>query len=212
MASRNEKGTRQLDYSTYRPGENGKNLPEIANMSDVESILRLAQSRLRSEVTTAIYPPTAAGLAAFKRGCDDFFEYIVSENQRLDGIPGSKHIIPDLEGLAVYLGISRKTLFNYSARGGEWETTIEYVKNAIASVKKEVAYHYGMPPVLAMFDLTNNHGYVNSSEFKIDSERTTRTKEENRLTEKLDNAGLVWDAERGEYVPVVDGQGELIDE
>ena len=66
--------------------------------------------------------------------------------------------------------MTRRTILTYEKQRGEnWRNFIEQVKNAIAACKKELAFHQQIPPVVAMFDLTNNHSYVNTSEFKIEA-------------------------------------------
>lgn len=68
----------------------------------------------------------------------------------------------------MYLGITRKTLNLYQKeRGTDWKDAIDLVKNAIMSVKKELAFHQQIPTVYAIFDQVNNSDYRNVSEFKL---------------------------------------------
>ena len=63
--------------------------------------------------------------------------------------------------------------------------------------------------MLAVFDLANNHGYVNTSEFKVITEPPKVEQERGEDIEaKLTAAGLIWDADLQEYVPMPKG-GEV---
>ena len=97
----------------------------------------------------------------------DYFQYVKDTNANPDI---DKKLVPDVEALCTFLEITRNTLLTYEKRrGGSWQDFIKQTKNAIAACKKELAFHQQIPPVVAMFDLTNNHSYVNTSEFKIEA-------------------------------------------
>lgn len=68
--------------------------------------------------------------------------------------------IPDIEGLAVYLGTSRKTILDYENKE-EFSYTIKRVKTKIAFHKKQLALKGKIPAAIFCFDFHNNHGYVN---------------------------------------------------
>lgn len=113
----------------------------------------------------AKFEDSAAGLQDFKEASIAYLEYVRETNNNPDN---ENHLIPDIEGWATYLGTTRKTIAEYERwRGSEWQDFIGLIKGAITACKKQLAFRQKIPTVLALFDLTNNSGYVNSSEFKL---------------------------------------------
>lgn len=140
-----------------------------------------------------------------KKGLEEFIQNTVSYFEYVNGVNSSdmdKKLIPDIESWAVYLGITRATIFNYEQRGNEWREVIAYYKNAIASIKKQLALTFKIPPMIMAFDFTNNHGYCNTNEFKLTTEVKNVDPETNKLERELVERGLVWDDELKEFVPV----------
>lgn len=131
---------------------------------DLQALVNLGIQSLRRE--TGKYPNNSEGLEALKQGIIGYFQYIVDTNANMEKQP----VYPDIEGLSMYLRTTRKTLRDYEARGGEWAEVIGRAKTAITAVKKQLADTFRIPPILAIFDLTNNAGYVNSSEFRLQAE------------------------------------------
>lgn len=131
---------------------------------DLQALVNLGIQSLRRE--TGKYPNNPEGLEALKQGIIGYFQYINDTNASLEKQP----VYPDIEGLSMYLRTTRKTLRDYEARGGEWAEVIGRAKTAITAVKKQLADSFRIPPILAIFDLTNNAGYVNSSEFRLQAE------------------------------------------
>ena len=77
----------------------------------------------------------------------------------------------DIESWACFLGITRATIASYERTRGEyWQQFIAVVKNGIAAAKKEAAFHGQLQPMIAVFDLANNHNYKNTNEFKLEVE------------------------------------------
>lgn len=143
------------------------------------------------------YPQTEQGITTFRENTIAFFDYVkqVNQNPELE-----RKLIPDIEAWATYLGITRTTIFNYEKRGGEWAQTIQAFKNAMASIKKQLLFSYKIPPMVGVFDLTNNHGYVNSNEFKLTQSLEVNTHKTD-LEKAIDEYGLVWDSEKEEFRP-----------
>ncbi len=52
-----------------------------------------------------------------------------------------------------------------------------------------------------MFDACNNHGYTNTSEFKIEAISDKPKERQLSLEEQVQQAGLIWDEEKGEFIP-----------
>lgn len=148
------------------------------------------------------YPNTPEGLTAFQERTAEYFETIRNHNANLD--EGQRGMIADIEGWCIFCGISRVTLMHYGRRGGAWASFIELAKDTIAAAKKAAANDFRTPPVFTIFDLKCNHGYVEKSELKLTTD--ARTEEAEALQDAADEAGLIWDQERGEYIP----EGDLL--
>lgn len=190
-----EKGGRIIGkYNSYHPVNYGK--PEkyelTQNVDDLTTVVDMSIQSLKRGVIK--YPKTAEGLEMFKNNALAYFQYINEANER----DVDQRVFPDTEGLCIYLGISRKTLASYeNSRSDEWTETIELIKTAIGSAKKQLSSSFKIPPVLAIFDLANNHGYKNASEFKIETSDTKSKQELPTLTpeEIAADYGLNWNEE-----------------
>lgn len=145
-----------------------------------------------------IYSNTESGLNAFIENAKGYFTYVQSANRKLEE---KSQLVPDIEGLTLYLGIDRSTLSRYHDRGGDWERTIDYIKNAIAYSKKQLALKGKIPTVLAIFDLANNHQYHNTNSFILENKTEKPKEKSDDLEERIRAAGLVWDSEKGEFIP-----------
>ncbi len=153
------------------------------------------------------YPDTLEGLEAFRQATIDYFQYVRDINANPDI---EKNLIVDIEGWAAFTGLTRRTILTYEKqRKGEWSDFISQVKNSICAAKKELAFHGQIPQVVFMFDLTNNHSYVNSSEFRIEPISDKVPERQITLEEQIQQAGLVWNDEKGEYVPAIKTKGVL---
>lgn len=114
------------------------------------------------------FEDSPAGLLDFKEASIAYLEYVKETNNNPDN---ENHLVPDIESWATYLGTTRKTIAEYERfRSSEWQDFIGLIKCSITACKKQLAFRQKIPTVLALFDLTNNSGYVNSSEFKLSSE------------------------------------------
>nr|WP_297708868.1 terminase small subunit [uncultured Butyrivibrio sp.] len=141
------------------------------------------------------YDDSQEGLKAFIENSQGYFAYLQSVNSKLEEKQG---IIPDVEGYALFLGVDRSTINRYHNRGGEWAETIDLFKNAIGYAKKQLMLKGKIPSVLAVFDLANNHEYLNTGEFKLSANVTNNDNKERsydniksyRLTEGADNADI----------------------
>lgn len=164
---------------------------------DMTAVLSVIRQGVRRFGRPAIYPDTTEGYERFYRHTLEFFDSVDVTNADPSIKP---KMIPDIEAWCVYMGITRQTLMMYERRGGDWGGMIAYFKTAIAAIKKQLAFGYKIPPMVAIFDLTNNHAYYNTSEFRrepLDAETVVIP----TLEEKVRQAGLVWDDESKEFVP-----------
>lgn len=113
----------------------------------------------------AKFDDTDQGFSDFREASISYLEYVRKTNNN----PGNEHhLIPDVESWATYLGTTRMTILTYEkTRSDEWRDFIAQMKGILTACKKQLAFRQKIPTVLALFDLTNNSGYVNSSEFKL---------------------------------------------
>jgi len=193
-----EKTTKTTELQQYKGHKSAKCLP--LECDDTTAILTMIIDKSTARMGRPCqYSNDKRGLEEFVQNTIEYFEYVntVNSNPDLD-----KKLIPDIESWAVYLGITRNTILNYEQRGGNWLDVIQFYKNAIASVKKQLALTFKVPPMIMAFDFTNNHGYCNTNEFKLTTEVKTPDTDTNRLERELVERGLVWDEERKEFVPV----------
>ena len=152
----------ELQHKEYR-----RFTPEpIGTDSTLEAVLNTTIESLKQGRPPA-YPETEQGLEDFRQTTIDYFQYIKDTNANPDI---DKKLVPDIEGWAVFTGLTRRSILTYEKQRGEnWRNFIEQVKNAIAACKKELAFHQQIPQVVFMFDACNNHGYTNTSEFKVEA-------------------------------------------
>lgn len=134
---------------------------------DLNSILDMSIKSIKLGRTPK-FPETAQGLEDFKQASVDYLEYVREVNNDPEN---EHHLVPDIESWATFLGTTRRTILTYEkCRSEEWTDYIALVKGAITACKKQLAFRQKIPTVLAMFDLTNNSGYVNSSEFRLSAQ------------------------------------------
>ena len=86
-------------------------------------------------------------------------------------------MIPDVEGWYSFLGVTKQTVLNYERRSPIWEEAIEYIKQNILAAKKQLAFRFKIPPVVYLNDVSNNHGYLNTSEFRLEMSNNISDKE-----------------------------------
>lgn len=171
---------------------------------DVGAVLNMAIKGIKSYGgRPPVYPPTKDGLEQFKEQTIAYLEHVKSVN--LDETM-EKKVVCDIEGWCVFCGITRMTLSTYyKQRGTDWKTFIDYVKEIIAMTKKQNAMTYRTPPMIAVFDLVNNHSYHNSNEFHITAEQVDNNKiGMKNISQQLEDSGLVWNEETGEFESVED--------
>lgn len=104
-------------------------------------------------------PPVFSCVEELQGAIEAFWDYLINANKN------GNALIPDVEGLASFLGVSRDTL-------NEWErinfrgfaATIKSTKNSIASCKKQLALHGKIPTIVFATDFNNNHGYIQGAQ------------------------------------------------
>ena len=142
--------------------------------NDLQGICQFAiESLQRHGGRNAKYANTEEERQRFVNDCIGYFRCLYDANQEKEQ---DQMLIPSVEGLCLYLGISRVTLFNYCKRSDEWSETVNMARNAIATARTELATHFKIPPLLHLFDMVNNHPrYYNTSQFVISTEQPEDT-------------------------------------
>lgn len=162
---------------------------------DLNSILDMSIKSIKLG-RPAKFADDRQGLEDFKQASLDYLEYVRrTNNDELN----EHNLIPDVESWATYIGTTRVTILTYEkTRNEEWQDFIGVMKNAITACKKQLAFRQKIPTVLALFDLTNNSGYVNSSEFKLKPDTNGEYKQElsledmsNKIRELTKNQNLI---------------------
>lgn len=163
---------------------------------DAAAILNLCIDSMKNHGgRPATYPNTEEGLADFREMSLKYLEHVQRVNSNEDM---EKQLILDYESWAVFCGVCRQTIWIYEKRGGAWSDFIRYMRELITATKKQLAMTYRIPPVIAIFDLTNNSGYMNTN--KIEVSRTDTEEAAAEVEDGLQAAGLTWDADKGDFV------------
>ena len=152
----------QLGKKNYkRQHGTGFELAGDVTGDDLHDLLVMASDTLRRS-GTAKYTDDIAGLESFKTRSIACLDYLREQNDN----GGS--LTPTVEGWCAYAGISRVTLMHYEQRSERWSEFIGYFKNVLMACKLELASRGKMPPIVFVFDATNNgQRYYNTSEFKL---------------------------------------------
>lgn len=163
-------------------GQNTASLKKVASGMNGSEINAVLSAGIRSfHKGFATYPDTQIGLETFRKDTEAYFTYCKEQNE-LATQNNANAVVPDIESWAAYLGTTRRTILRYEkSRGEEWQQAISAAKEIIIACKKQLAFIGKMPPVLAIFDLTNNGDYVNSNEFKL---TTTAPQEPKQITQE----------------------------
>lgn len=149
--------------------------------NDLQAICELAIDSLqRHGGRIAKYADTAEDRERFLSDCVSYFQHLTEGNKDRET---EEMLLPSVESLCLFLGISRTTLFSYSHRSEEWKEIIDTVRNAIASAKMQLACRGKIPSIVAIFDLTNNYSYYNTNMFTISTEPPQDSHDTPRITE-----------------------------
>lgn len=201
MPRRDKKDEYGTTYADYERNYEGVQCDIVQD--DVGAVLNMAINGIKNYGgRPPVYPPTKDGLEQFKEQTIAYLEHVKSVN--LDETM-EKKVVCDIEGWCVFCGITRMTLSTYyKQRGTDWKTFIDYVKEIIAMTKKQNAMTYRTPPMIAVFDLVNNHSYHNSNEFHITAEQVDGNAKigMKNIAQQLEDSGLVWNEETGEFESV----------
>ena len=168
IRKRDERGARIMGaYSKQYT----KDCESPGDMNDLGALLKVAIEQLgeRGAGRLSNYPDNQEGLEAFVFATQQYFQYIADANKE-----NAEKLIPDIEGWCIFLGITKQTVLNYAKRSQNWADAIEYIKESILAAKKQLAFRFKIPPVVYLNDVSNNHNYLNTNEFKLVTSNESR--------------------------------------
>lgn len=134
---------------------------------DISDLLTLAVATARQHGVVR-YENSARGLEAFRERVLQYFDYIREQNETADA-EDTKRLIPSIESLSMFLGISRQTLLTYEkTRSEDWQAFISWTKNCVQAIRGELADRGAIPAIPFIFTTVNSNAhYYNTSEVKI---------------------------------------------
>jgi hypothetical protein len=85
--------------------------------------------------------------------------------------------IPNMEGLTYFLGFANRSEFGRQAERKGFAPTVNKTRSRIADMKLSAAAKGELNATITIFDLVNNHGYVNTR-----SDNTSKVEHSGSLT------------------------------
>ena len=161
------------EYKRKSYNEYTSNVETLSDSSDVYDIV--IESMERNKTRPPVFSNDPEGFKLFREMTINFIKEVRERNTEAENSKRMR-LIPSVEMWALYLGITRQTINNYEHNYNEdYKNFIQQFKNAIATIKKELAENGKINPMLHCFDFCNNYGYVNTNNFTI----TTKPQTEN---------------------------------
>lgn len=168
-AARDENGVRKNDYRRFKEGRDYEKQtgPDMVTLCDMMSRGIFGEEETEErERGKGGRPRKYETVEDLQEGIKKYLVYIAEKNAA--GVA----LIPDVEGLALFLGVSRSTLYEWqNSRPGEYSDTIKRTLNAIAAAKKQLALMGKIPPLVFATDFNNNHGYTQQQNIEITAAR-----------------------------------------
>ena len=157
---RDERGVRIQVYRRFKEGEDYEAVQPDEMIALTQNILDNLDAI--DEAERIGRPRKYETLAEFKEIVRGYINYIRDAN--VDGVK----LIPDIEGLCAFMGISRETLIEWEkTRSTEYSNAIKRVKNQLAFFKKQLALKGKIPALTFATDFNNNHGYTQKQEVTV---------------------------------------------
>lgn len=155
---RDENGVRIQTYKRFKEGRDYEAVEPNDMVALADDVLENVQ-QLRENIGR---PRKYETVEEFISVTEAYITYIRDANAR-----GIK-LIPDIEGLCAFMGISRETLNEWEkSRQSRYSDAIKSVKNQIAYFKKQLALKGKIPPIVFATDFNNNHGYTQKQEIVV---------------------------------------------
>lgn len=187
--ARDAAGVRKNNYTRYKEGQDyqKQTAPEMSALCDMMKRGIFGEEETPEGVRVRHAggrPRKIETVEELQEGIERYIDYI--ETQNAAGVA----LIPDVEGLALFLGVSRSTLYDWqNARPGEFSDTLKRTLNAIAATKKQLGLQGKIPALVLALDMNNNHGYTQQQNIEITTARKldslpTRQEIIKRISEK----------------------------
>jgi hypothetical protein len=181
QSSKYDRDERGVKIQTYRRFKDGIDYTPV-EPDEMRAIIGLATNHLKRGGR----PPVFSGLEELQGAIQAYWDYISTQNDQ-----GIK-LIPDVEGLCCYIGISRETLNKWeNANYQGFGDTIKASKNAIAACKKQLALHGKIPPIVFATDFNNNHGYVQKQSLEVTANNPMGAEQNQKALEDTITASIV---------------------
>lgn len=158
--TRDEMGVKKLQFAYYKEGKDYQ-LPDGDEMQAMyqmakSNMERAQQNRFKHRVVRY------ETVEQLEEGIMQYWDYLMKANEN------KINLIPDVEGLCAFLGITRKTMWEWERNNTRGFTaTIEQAKNDIAACKKQIGLQGKIPPLVLAMDFNNNHGYTQRQEVVV---------------------------------------------
>lgn len=172
--ARDKRGVRVANYNKTMKGRDGMNKED--DNGDVVNVLLdtidkglfdpvETESGERVERRASGMPPKYPTLESFRDKVKEYFDYI-RDTYNNRGV----ELIPDVEGVCSFCGISRDQLRYWECEGAQdWQLFVKSLKNHIAAYKKQKGMNGKIPPIVMALDFNNNHGYVQSQKIELEN-------------------------------------------
>ena len=155
---RDERGVRKLAYRRFHEGEDY--LAVTGN--ELSEMYKLARENMEGLRDRGGRPPAFETVRDLQNGIINYWNYLDNANK------GELKLIPDVEGLCTFIGITRTTLMEWeNTNYNGFANTIKIAKNDIASVKKQLGEQNKIPALVLAMDFNNNHGYTQKQEVTV---------------------------------------------
>lgn len=117
-------------------------------------------------------------------------------------------IKPSVEAMALCLGTSRQNLWKWeNDENSEAGELVRRAKELINALLTTWTMSGKINPVYTIWLQKNNAGYSDTKTLEIKPPQIERPVIS--LEEQLSEAGLIWDSQKEEYVPVIEAKGEF---
>lgn len=157
-SARDEHGVRLQQYKRFKEGRDYTAVTE--REQELLELYDLARFSIQSHAKGQ--PPQYPTVESFVEVVNDYFDYLS------DRLKIGVKLIPDVEGLAMFMGISRETLRTWTiSRSPTYSATIKSATNSIMAVKKHLAQTGCIPPMVFAIDANNNHDYTQKQEVAL---------------------------------------------
>lgn len=164
-----EKRRTAAELNKYQPAVMHKGNGEVVTFTD-EQIAQMTTTECDAVIANIIRRRSVGNQAKFpnveslERAIQSYWVSVFE--QRSKGLA----VIPDVEHLCSYLGVSRRTLMEWKRENrNNFGDTLETAFNDIAAVKNQLALHGDINAMVWTVMMNNNHGYTQNAKLEVTS-------------------------------------------